>query len=132
MNFLNHMGFFIGLCPAFLQTLRSLAEAADGAQRRPLGRMWVARKDHWGSGHFQAARQNGRCVPTSNHSARIRANRRALAVCTPRRAGVGRLSGSYETCPATAARTASGLGRSESRICRMAATAASSISGSMG
>jgi len=32
---------------------------------RPLGRMWVARKDHWGSGHFHAARQNGRCVPTS-------------------------------------------------------------------
>jgi hypothetical protein len=33
VNFLMHMGLFIGQSPAFLQTLRSLAEAADGAQR---------------------------------------------------------------------------------------------------
>jgi Ferritin-like domain len=33
VNFLIHMGLFIGQSPAFLQTLRSLAEAADEAQR---------------------------------------------------------------------------------------------------
>jgi len=33
VNFLIHMGLFIGQPPAFLKTLRSLAAAADGAQR---------------------------------------------------------------------------------------------------
>ena len=33
VNFLTHMGLFIGQSPAFFKTLRSLAEAADAAQR---------------------------------------------------------------------------------------------------